>query len=127
MEGALRVRAEMKDDRLSDILANWRAFNRRPAIHLGFRPRALVLEGDGGQEVNLDNAYETPQSEAYADVDETEARTVQAVIDDLPGPENSAVYNVVMGTRRPVGEPLQEVYLRAREMLKIALRRRGVE
>lgn len=114
------------DQRLTDILANWATWQRRPNINIGFPPRSLVFEAGGAVAVGAGGVYDIPQSEAYADVDDAEARTVQAVVDDLPGRERDAVYNVVMGTRRPLGEALEVVYVRARAMLVVRLTRRGV-
>lgn len=107
----------MKDERLTTILHTWRDWQRRRVMPLGYPPRSVPFLAGGAYDGDSD----------YAAADDAEARIVQACVDDLPGAENSAVYNVVMGTRRPLGEPLQEVYARAREMLKVALNRRGVE
>lgn len=119
----------MKDDRLSEILANWREYQRRPDTRIGYPRRSAGFQAAGGSWDGYgwdEDRADMPQSEAYAVVDEAEAEIVQTVIDDLPGAEKDAVYNVVMGTRRPLGEPLQDVYLRARGSLKIALYKRSV-
>jgi hypothetical protein len=116
----------MDDQRLTDILANWATWQRRPNINIGFPPRSLVFQPGGAVAVGLGGAYDIPQSEAYADVDDAEARTVQAVVDDLPGRERDSVYNVVLGTRRPLGEALEVVYVRARALLIVRLTRRGI-
>jgi hypothetical protein len=105
------------EERLTVILQTWRAWQRRPNTNIGFPPRAIPFMAGGAYDGDSD----------YAAADDEESRIVQAAVDDLPGPEQSAVYNVIMGTRRPLGEPLEVVYLRARAMLKIALNRRGVE
>jgi hypothetical protein len=109
----------MTDDRLTVILQTWRDWQRRPNTNIGYPPRSLPFQAGGQQHVSGESDY--------AAADDEEARITQACVDDLPGPEQSAVYNTVMSTRRPLGEPLEVVYLRARAMLKVALNRRGVE
>ena len=116
----------MDDQRLSDILENWARWQRRPNINIGFRPSSPVFQSGGAIAVGAGGAYDIPQSDAYADVDDAEALTVQAVVDDLPGRERDSVYNVVLGTRRPLGEPVQVVYVRATALLIIRLSKRGV-
>jgi len=112
--------------RLTDILDNWARWQRRPNINIGFPPRSLVFESGGAVAVGAGSSYDIPQSDAYADVDDAEARSVQAVVDDLPGRERDSVYNTVLGTRRPLGEPLEVVYVRARALLIVRLTKRGI-
>jgi hypothetical protein len=107
-----------------DIMANWRDYNRRADSRLGYPPKSLMLTGDGV--VSGDSYSDVPQSEAYAEVDINEAERVQACIDDLPGQEMSSVYNVWMGTRRPMGCSQDLAYASAVTMLRMAFHRRGI-
>lgn len=117
----------MDDDRLSDILDNWRHWHQDPDLRIGWPRRSTPFEPGGTREhVNLDGGWAVPQSEAYAAVDEREARIVQAVVDDLPHPEQAAVYNAVLGSRRALIEPLEVVYARARVLLRARLIARGI-
>lgn len=108
----------MDDKRLTEILRTWASWNRRSDTNIGFPPRSVPFLAGG-------DAWDGESD--YAAADDAEARIVQAVVDDLPAVERDAVYNVVTGTRRPLGEPVQAVYLRARERLKVLLPKRGVE
>jgi len=107
-----------------DIMGNWRDWNRRPDTKLGFRPRSLMLVGDGV--VSGESYSNITQSEMYADVDATEAEKVQVIVDDLPGQERDAVYNVWLRTSRPLGVPQELAYASAVTLLRMAFFRRGV-
>jgi hypothetical protein len=63
----------------------------------------------------------------FSSAEDSLARSVDAAVDDLPPRERDAVSNAVLATSRPLGEPLEVVYERARESLMQILRRRGVE
>jgi hypothetical protein len=112
----------MDDKRLSERLETWARWQRMSDVNIGFPPRSVPFMSGGS--VSPEDS-DLSQSEAYWETDKTEAKVTQACIDDLPGKEHDAVFNVVMGASRPLGEPLQVVYLRAREMLMLLLRRRG--
>jgi hypothetical protein len=114
------------DQRMTDILANWRIWQRRPNLNIGYPPRSLVFAGGGALGVGSGATYDIPQSEAYLEADDAEARTVQAVVDDLPPLNRDAIYNVVMHTRRPLAMPLEDCYPQAVEMLRERLEKRGV-
>lgn len=114
----------MTDEELGTILENWRAYNLRPDARLGYPPRAVPFASGGV--VSVENRDGLTHSEEYEAVDEREAKIVEVVINDLPAPERDAVYNTVMGTRRPLGESLIVVYTRARPMLIAGLIRKGL-
>jgi hypothetical protein len=107
-----------------DIMGNWRDYNRRPDGRLGYPPKSLMLTGDGV--VSGESYSDITQSEAYAEVDINEAERVQACVDDLPGQEASAVYNVWLGTRRPMGCSQELAYASAVTLLRMAFHRRGI-
>ena len=107
-----------------EVMANWRDHNRRPDTRLGFRPRALLLQGDGV--VSGASYSDVPQSETYAEVDAKEAERVQVCVDDLPAAECSAVYNHWLGTRRPLGVDPGLAYASAVTLLRLAFHRRGI-
>ena len=112
-----------EDDRLSDVLDNWKRYNRAPDINIGWPRRSFPFQPAG----DAAEVGDIPQSDAYADVDEREARIVDTVIHDLPLLERCALFNVVMGTRRDIGnQPLQLLYLRARAMLRVRLAAKGI-
>jgi hypothetical protein len=114
------------DQRMTDILANWRIWQKRSNLNIGYPPKSLVFAGGGALAVGSDATYDVTQSEAYADADDAEARVVQAVVDDLPPVNRDAIYNVVMHTRRPLPIPLEECYLPGIEMLRARLIKRGI-
>lgn len=118
----------LTDDQLTDVLRNWRDWQRTPDMRLGWPSRSTPFETADGSGVNASGTWDVPQSEAYAEVDAREAKIVQAVVDDLPSAERDAVYNVVMRTRRPMptGQALYLVYARARLLLCERLKARGI-
>ena len=61
-------------------------------------------------------------------LDETMALAVDAVIDDLPLNERTAVHAVIIGPMVwRFRDPVQDVYGRARDMIKVALTLRGID
>jgi hypothetical protein len=107
----------MTDKRLSELLQIWRTWLRRSNLNLGFRPRSLGMSGTGATDFEA----------LFSSAEDSLARSVDAAVDDLPPRERDAVSNAVLATSRPLGEPLEVVYERARESLMQILRRRGVE
>lgn len=113
----------LDDKQLTDVLDNWRRYNRMPDMKIGWPKRAHPFQGASDAQY----AGDIPQSDYYADVDEYEAKVVDTVIHDLPLLERTAVFNVVMGTRRDIGnQPLQLLYMRARAMLRVRLAAKGI-
>lgn len=109
----------MDDRRLSDLLDCWRDWMRRPdhRADLGYPSTAAGIRWRPGGDFDamLDS------------VDEANAMAVDACVDDLPLMERTAVYAVVIGPMVwRLREPIQDVYLRARDMLAVALNRRGI-
>jgi hypothetical protein len=115
----------LDSDRLSDVLSNWKSWLRRSNVNIGFPPKSSPFESGGV--VSSESRDGLTLNEAYAHIDDEEARITDTVINDLPPAQRDAVSNVVMGTRRPLGEPLEVVYGRARAQLMVRLPRRGVE
>jgi hypothetical protein len=113
----------MNEQRLRDVMANWVRWQRRPNDNLGYPPRVIGMQSGG---VVTSEDRDMPQSEAYASVDDAEARTVQVIVDDLPGQERDAVYNVWLRTSRPLGVPQELAYASAVTLLRMAFFRRGV-
>jgi hypothetical protein len=60
-------------------------------------------------------------------VDNSQALAVDAAIDSLPPLERIAVHHVLIASVYRAREPLQDVYQRARERLKISLHARNIE
>lgn len=107
-------------DSVSYALAVWREWLQQSDSHrLGYPSRASGIRGTGAQDFD----------EMCHSMDERTARAVDACVDDLPRAERAAVYTVVLAPRRSWMQPdaLMVVYERAREMLRVALKRRGIE
>lgn len=107
----------MTDDRLSFVLDVWRDWMREPELGLGYPGTAAGIRWKAAD--SFDDMCDS--------ADRTTALAVDAAVDSLPQAERIAVHAVVIGPnvwRRR--EPIQDVYLRAREMLKVALNARGI-
>lgn len=119
--GAAQVAAAdrlMDDKQLTYVLAVWREWHRRSDTRLGYPPRAAGLHSATSQD--FDSMCDA--------MDNTVAEAVDACVDDLAPLERRAVYAVVLGPATwSHSEPMQDVYVRARELLRTALRRRGIE
>lgn len=110
----------MTDERLSYLLDSWREWMRRPDHlgALGYPPTASGIRYRPGGDFDA----------MISNLDETMALAVDACVDDLPLMERTAVYAVVIGPAVwRLREPMADVHERARDMLKIALNRRGIE
>jgi hypothetical protein len=99
------------------MLGTWRWWMQQPNLNLGHPPRSIGLASTGSQDFDgmCDSA------------DRTLARTMDAVIEDLPTPERDSIHNAVLRTTRPLPDELHVVYARARDMLRDRLIARGVE
>lgn len=109
----------MTDDDLSNHLHAWRAWCRRPDLALGYPSTAAGIRYSNGQDFD-----------AMVDwLDDRIALAVDAAVDDLPVNERIAVRCAVLDGPRVwrFREPLEVVYGRARESLKIRLRAKGIE
>jgi hypothetical protein len=107
----------MPAERLKVLLSIWRWWQRIPNLNLGHPPRSIGLASTGSQDFDG----------MCVAADKDLARTMDAVIEDLPVEERDAIHNAVMNTRRPLAEPLEVVYSRARDHLRHKLIARGVE
>ena len=96
----------MTDDRLTWLLDLWRDWMRRPDHR--FRAGS-----------DFDSMVDN--------VDNSQALAVDAAIDSLPHLERTAVHHVLIASVYRAREPLQDVYGRARERLKISLHARNIE
>jgi len=109
----------MTDDRLSWLLDLWRDWVKRPdhRHELGYPSTAAGIRFRAGSDFDsmVDN------------VDNSQAMAVDAAIDSLPSLERIAVHHVLIASVYGAKEPLQDVYLRARDQLKISLRMRNIE
>ena len=115
----------MTDDRLSTVLFTWRDWCHRPDIKIGWKPNAAPFISGGV--VSAENRDGMTHCEEYERLDYDEAEITDTVIHDLPPILRDSVFNALLGTRRPLGRPLEQVYVEARAALKVGLRRRGVE
>lgn len=109
----------MTDDRLSYLLDVWREWIRQTdhRHELGYPSTASGIRYRGGTDF-----------ETMADsMDMTHALAVDAAIDSLEPIERRAVHHVLIRSAWGGGVPLQDVFDRARTMLKISLNRRGIE
>jgi hypothetical protein len=108
----------MDDKRLSYLLETWRDWLNEPAMHLGYPSTAAGIRWRSADD----------WEDLVDHLDETMARAVDTAVDDLPLPERTSVYSVVV---RPavwrLREPMHVVYERARGLLKVQLRARGIE
>lgn len=109
----------LDDKRLSFLLATWRDFMRQPDKSLGYPSRAAGIRYRAGDD--FDSMVES--------LDRTMALAVDACVDDLPLNERASVYATVLsgGKVWRFREPIEVVYDRARAMLKIRLKARGIE
>ncbi len=110
----------MTDDRLAYLFDTWRDWMRAPDHRhaLGYPSTASGIRYRPGGDFDA----------MVASLDETMALAMDACIDDLPLMERTAVYAVVIGPMVwRLREPVHIVHERARDMLKIALNRRGIE
>jgi hypothetical protein len=107
----------MPAERLKVLLGIWRWWMRMPNLNLGHPPRSIGLASTGSQDFDG----------MCVAADKDLARTMDAVIEDMPIVERDAIHNAVMGTRRPLPDELHIVYARARELLRERLIARGVE
>ena len=109
----------MTDDRLSYLLDVWREWIRQTdhRHELGYPSTAAGIRYRGGTD------FETMTDS----MDQTHALAVDAAIDSLEPLERRAVHHVLIRSQWASSIPLQDVFARAREMLKITLHRRGIE
>jgi hypothetical protein len=107
----------MDDKRLSYLLQTWADWLREPAVHLGYPTTAAGIRWRSADD----------WEDLVDHLDETMARAVDTAVDDLPLNERTAVYATVIGPMVRLREPVQDVYDRARGLLKIRLRARGIE
>lgn len=108
----------MDDKRLSELLETWRDWCRIPSHDLGYPRTAAGIRYRTGADF-----------EAMCEsMDERLAQAVDVSVDELPLAERTAVHAVVLGPMVwRLREPIQDVFERARAMLKIRLNGRGVE
>jgi hypothetical protein len=111
----------LTDDRLSYLLATWREWISAPehVADLGYPSRAAGIRYRSGDDFD-----------AMVDsMDRTMALAVDSAVDDLPLNERTSVYAVIVSGGRVwrLREPIDTVYERARGLLKIRLRARGIE
>lgn len=109
----------MTDDRLSYLLDTWREHMHRDDHGLGYPATAAGIRWRPGDDFDG----------MVASLDETMALAVDACIDGLPDNERLAVGFVVLESPRVwrFREPIEVIYARAREMLKVRLNARGIE
>ncbi len=111
----------MTDDRLSYLLDLWAEYMRGE------------LGGNGmpdgyGSRAHVGSSTASKAWDAMVnDIERWQAEAIDACIDDLPMNECAAVHSVKLASVWRLREPIDDVYLRAREGLKAGLKRRGVE
>lgn len=110
----------MTDDRLSYLLDLWAEYMRGElggtGMPDGYDSRAHVGSSTASK------AWDAMVN----DVERWQAEVIDACIDDLPLNECAAVHCVKLASVWRLREPIQIVYDRAREALKVSLNRRGV-
>lgn len=109
----------MDDQRLSYLLDTWREWYKAPDHReLGYPSRAAGIRYSASSD--FDTMLDS--------LDQTMALAVDACVDDLPLMERTAVVAVVIGPMVwRLREPVGIVYDRARSLLKIALKTRGID
>lgn len=107
----------MDDQRLTYLLATWREYMHDPEIRLGYPSRAAGIRYSAGRDFG----------DMTDSLDFDMARAVDACIDSLPLMERMAVQSTVLDVDWRMVEPLYVVHERARGLLKIALKSRGIE
>ena len=108
----------MTDDDLSNHLHAWKSWCNRPDLGLGYPTTAAGIRYSTG--ADFDGMIDW--------LDDRIALAVDAAVDDLPVNERIAVRCAVLDGPRVwrFREPLEVVYGRAREMLKVGLHARGI-
>lgn len=110
----------MTDDRLSYLLDLWVEYMRGQlggrGLPDGYDSRAHIGSSTVSKEWDA----------MVASTERWQAETIDAAIDDLPMNERVAVHSVKLACVWRLREPIQDVYLRARETLKVALPRRNI-
>ena len=109
-------RSGIDDQRLSDLLDIWAEWMRGKEGPAGYSSRAHIGSSTASKEWDA----------MLADMEVWQAKAVNAAIDDLPINEAAAVYHVKLASVYRLREPIELVYDRARELLKIGLRARHV-
>lgn len=109
----------MDSDRLTYLLQTWAEWSRRDDHGLGYPSTAAGIRWRPGDDFDG----------MVASLDETMALAVDACVDGLPDNERIAVGVVVLASPRVwrFREPIEVIYARAREMLKVRLNARGIE
>ena len=111
----------MTDDRLSYLLDLWAEYMRGELGGTG------MPDGyDSRTHVGSSTASKAWDA-MVNDVERWQAEVIDACIDDLPLNECAAVHCVKLASVWRLREPIQDAYLRARDRLKLDLKRRGVE
>ena len=110
----------MTDERLSVLLDLWKEWMQAEELPDGFPGRAAVALGRYVVGTDFDEMCES--------MDIRQAEAVNAAIDDLPMNERIAVHSTKLcSVWKFTREPIELVYERACEMLKVGLAMRGIE
>lgn len=105
------------DARLDYLIDTWREWLRAPDTNLGYPSTAAGIRWRPGDDFDA----------LVEHLDETMARAVDASVDSLPLPERTAFVAVTIGPMVwRLREPVYAVHARAREMLKLGLKMRGI-
>jgi len=112
---------QLDDQRLTDVLHCWRDYMRTPdhLAELGYPSTAAGIRFRPGDD--FDGMIDS--------MDHRVALAADAAIDSLPINERTAVYATILPGSKVwrLREAIPVLHERAREMLKIALRARGIE
>jgi DNA-directed RNA polymerase specialized sigma24 family protein len=109
----------MTEEDLSRHLETWRDWCRRPDLGLGYPSTATGIRYKAGDD--FDSMVDW--------LDDRVALAVDASVDDLPPPERTAVRCTLLDGVKywAYAERIEYVYERAREALKVALNKKGIE
>lgn len=104
--------------RLTELLRLWAEWSAMPADSLGYPSQACGIRWRPGNDFD----------QMCSDMDDWLAHAVDVSVDELPAAERHAVHVVVLASGAWTGrEPIEDVYGRARDMLAVRLKARGVE
>lgn len=105
----------MHIDRLKQILDDWALWHRTPSHRLGYPSKSLGMIS-GGESTS--DAFE----DMVGQMDMTNVRTIDAIIDSLPTKQKEAIYTRYLKTRKSLNYE-HELEMGIANLLTIASRR----
>jgi hypothetical protein len=104
------------DKQLSMYLDIWAEWTRNYDNRQHYSSRAHIGSGSGSSEFDA----------MVSSMESSQAKVIDAAIDDLPSNERIAVHHVKLASVWRLREPIVVVFARACDMLSLSLARRGL-